>query len=171
MKKYLLLLFVVPVFAFTYADWVSIKIDDKVSVQFPVQPENKEMNGNAVWVSDVNKDSRCMVMLMDFTKFGMDAAQLEQEMAKEESFGQFRDGILGQIEGSKLIAEKKTKLQGYNTFEFDINMGKTDTAQLNRMYNKNIFIGSKMYSLSFYEKNNKPQTEERNKFFNSFKVN
>jgi len=170
MKKTLLLLFV-PLLAFATADWVSVKLDNRVSVHFPVKPEEKEMSGNDVWVADAGPNARCMAMVLDFEKFGMDSTMLAAEMGKEESFSQFKEGILGQIEGSSLISEKKTTVAGKMCFEYVIDMGKTDTAALNKMYNKNVFIGNKMYSLSFYEKDAKPQVESRNKFFNSFKVN
>jgi hypothetical protein len=157
-------------FAFTVADWVDVQLNKRVSVSFPVQPEEKEMGGNDVWIADANADSRCMAMILDFEKFGMDSAGLAAEMGKEASFAQFKDGILGQIEGATLISEKKTYTNGYMTFEYIIDMGKNDANALNKMYNKNIFVGSHMYSLSFYEKDNKPQAEARNKFFNSLKI-
>jgi hypothetical protein len=170
MKKTLLLLFV-PLLAFATIDWVIVKLDSRVSVSFPIKPEEKDMSGNPVWVADANKDSRCMVMVIDFQKFGMDSVALAAEMEKEEAFDQFKDGILGQIEGSSLISEKKTTVAGKTSFEYIIDMGKKDTAALNKMYNKNVFIGNKMYSLSFYEKEGKPQDALRDKFFASFKLN
>lgn len=170
MKKTLLLLFV-PLLAFATADWVNVKLDDRVSVNFPATPDEKEMSGNAVWVADAGPNARCMAMVLDFAKFGMDSVTLAAEMGKEVSFTEFKQGILGQIEGSTLISEKKTTVAGKMCFEYVIDMGKTDTAALNKMYNKNVFIGNKMYSLSFYEKDDKPQPEARNKFFNSFKLN
>lgn len=171
MRKKLLALLLLPALAFaTTFEWISVQLDERVNVSFPAKPEEKEMSGNAVWVADAGLNGRCMAMVLDFEKFGMDSAMLAGEMGKEESFAQFKEGILGQIEGSTLISEKKTTTAGKMTFEYVIDMGKTDTAALNKMYNKNIFIGNKMYSLSFYEKNNNPQPAARNQFFNSFKL-
>ena len=170
MRKLWSVLLLLPLLAFVTADWVNVQLNSRVSVSFPVKPDEKEMSGNAVWVADANADSRCMAMVLDFEKFGMDSAALAAEMGKETSFEQFKEGILGQIVGASLISEKKTTTNGYMTFEYVIDMGKTDTSALNLMYNKNIFIGSKMYSLSFYEKTLKRQPEARTKFFNSFKV-
>lgn len=161
-----------PFLAFVAADWITVKIDNRVTVSFPATPEEKEMSGNQVWVQDVDKDGRCMAMLLDFSKFGMDSATLASEMSKDASFDDFRQGILGQIEGSTLISEKKTKVQGKLCFEYVINMGKDGQADaLNIMYSKNIFVGNKMYTLSFYEKNNKPREADRTRFFNSFRLN
>jgi hypothetical protein len=91
-------------------------------------------------------------------------------MDKPEAFEQFKGGVVGQLAGASVISEKNTTINGRKVFEYLIDMGKKDSSALNRMYNRNIFIGAKMYTLSFFEKNEKPQAELRNKFFNSFKV-
>jgi len=170
MKKQLLLAFILPFFAFNSIESVRVELDDRVSVEFPETPEEKTMNGNQVWVSDVGSDARCMVMVLDFAKFGMDSAAVADEMSREESFRTFKDGILGEMEGATLISEQKTTTLGYTTFAYHIDMGKTDTEALNVMYNRNVFIGRKMYSLSFYEKPGKPNADKRNHFFKSFKA-
>jgi hypothetical protein len=170
MKKWIVLL-LLPVLAFTVSDWKTVKVDDRVSVDFPTEPEQKEMSGNAVWVADVETGSRCMVMVLDFEKFGLDSAKLSEEMQKPEALEDFRNGVLGQIQGATLISEKASTVLGHKAFDFVIDMGKEDTAVLNKMYNKNIFIGSKMYSMSFYEKDSHPEDALRAKFFGSFKLN
>jgi hypothetical protein len=170
MKKLLLLSFLLPLLSFSGFDWINVDIDDRFSVKFPSQPVEKEMQGNPVWVSDINDDSRCMLMVFDFGKLGMDSLAVSEEMSTTTSFAEFRDGVLGQIEGASIISEKKDKVGGYMCFEFVIDMGKEDDNSLNIMYNKNIFVGSKMYSLSFYEKNNNPQAQSRNVFFRSILI-
>lgn len=171
MKKSLFFLFLLPLAAFSVLDWSTVKLDGRVSIDFPEAPEQKEMSGNPVWVCDAEGGTRCMAMIVDFTKFGMDSAMVAQEMGKPESFSDFKNGVLGQIEGSSLISEKNTTVKGYRCFDYVIDMGKKDTAALNIMHNKNIFVGAKMYSFSYYEKNGKPVDAVKNKFFNSFKVN
>lgn len=171
MKKIFFALLALPFLAFVAADWVTVKLDEKVSLSFPAEPEKRDMQGNSVWVQDIDADARCMAMIVDFSKFGMDSAGLAAEMEKDASFADFRQGVLGQIENSKLISEKKSKIKGKTCFEYVINMGKeNDPAALNIMYSRNIFVGNKMYTLSFYEKNNKLREQDRNKFFNSFKL-
>lgn len=170
MKKLLLALFVLPFFAFVAADWVTVKLDNRAMLDFPSQPQEKEMGGNQVWIQDIDSNGRCMAMVLDFTSYGMDSAKLADEMSKDQAFADFRQGVLGQIEGSKLISEKKGTVEGKLYFEYKIDMGKTDVNALNVMYNRNIFAGTKMYSVSFYEKNNKPRDLERKKFFASFRL-
>jgi len=170
MKKQLLFWLILPLMAFASIDWVTVSIDKKVSIDFPVKPEQSEMSGNPVWTADVNSDSRCMAMIIDFKNFGMDSAQVAAEMGKPEAYEDFKNGVLGQMQGSSLISEKTTTTLGYKTFEFVINMGKKDTSSLNIMHNKNIFVGAKLYAMNFFEKNGKPQDQMRNQYFRSVKI-
>ncbi len=171
MKKLLAGLLVLPFFAFVAADWVAVKVDERVTVSFPATPEKKDISGNSVWVQDIDKGARCMVMIIDFSKFGMDSVALAAEMTREDAFAEFRQGVLGQIAGGTLISESKSTISGKIYFEYVVNMGKADQPDaLNVLYSRNIFVGSKMYTLSFYEKSNLLRPEERNKFFSSFKL-
>ena len=47
MRKHLLFLFFLPLLAFGFNDWVTVNIDEKVSVNFPSQPEEKDMGGKS----------------------------------------------------------------------------------------------------------------------------
>ena len=104
MKKLLLLSFLLPLLSFSGFDWINVDIDERFSVKFPSQPVEQEMQGNPVWISDLNDDSRCMLMVVDFSKMGMDSLALSEEMSRTASFAEFRDGVLGQIEGASLIS-------------------------------------------------------------------
>jgi hypothetical protein len=170
MKKQFLFWLILPLMAFASIEWVTVPIDEKVTMDFPAKPEQSEMSGNQVWMSDPNSDSRGMAMVIDFKNFGLDSAQLVAEMAKPGAYDDFKGGVLGQIEGASLVSEKNTTTLGYKTFEFVINMGKQDTSSLNIMHNRNIFVGAKMYTMNFFEKNGKPQDQMRNKYFGSLKI-
>lgn len=168
MKKIFAALLLIPVFAFGVAEWVTVKLDDRVTMSFPAQPEIKDMSGNPVWVQDIDKGARCMAMVLDFQKFGLDSAGLAAEMNREEAMEEFKQGVMGQIPGSTLISEKKGTIKGKTYFEYVINMGKTEPEALNIMYSRAIFVGSNMYTISFYEMTNKPRAEEREKYMSSF---
>jgi len=170
MKKQFLFWLILPLLAFTSFEWVTLSIDERVSVDFPMKPKQSESSGNPVWMADANSNSRCMAMIIDFKNFGMDSAQVAAEMSKPESYEDFKNGVLGQIEGSSIISEKITTTSGYKTFEYVINMGKKDTSSLNIMHNKNIFVGAKLYTMNFLEKNGKPQEQIRNQYFRSIKI-
>jgi len=161
---------ILPLMAFTSFEWVTFSLDERVSVDFPVKPEQKEVSGNITWVAEENSNSRCMAMVLDFKNFGVDSAQLAAEFSNPKFAEDFKEGVLGQLSGASTISEKITTTLGYKTLEYVFDMGKKDTSSLNMMYNKNIFVGSKMYTMSFFEKNGKPQDETRNKFFKSFKL-
>lgn len=171
MRKSWIALFLLPLLAFSIADWVSLKLDNRVSVSFPSNPEERDSGGNPIWIADAGGDARCMALLVDYKKYGLDSAALTAEMEKESALEEFKVSMMREIEGGKLISEKSTTTKGKLTFEFVVDMGKEDSNAYNIMYSKTIFIGAKMYSLSFYEKSNKPQVELRKKFFSSFAIN
>ena len=170
MRKTLIAFLFLPLFAFVAADWVTIKLDDRASIDFPSAAVPKDLNGNSMWLQDIGKDARCMVMIMDFSRMGVDSAALADEMSRPEAFEQFKEGVVGQMQGASILSEKNTAIHGHKVFEYLIDMGTKDTSALDRMYNQNYFIGAKMYSLSFFEKNSKPQAGLRNKFFTSFTI-
>jgi|SRR5215211_1793593 len=170
MKKHLLAFLFLPLLAFAFDDWISVQLDDRVSINFPSQPMMQESNGNKIWIKDVS-GGRCMAMVIDFAKFGMDSATLATEMNKPESFEQFKTTFLNQVQGAMLVSEKNSVHEGRRVFEFVITMGNSqDTSGINKTYNKNIFVANKMYSMSFYENDKKPQPELKKKFFNSIKI-
>ena len=170
MKKRFLFWLILPLMAFTGFDWVTVSIDERVSMDFPFKPEQTEMSGNAVWMVDANSDARCMAMVIDFKNFGMDSAQLAAEMSNAVFYEDFKKGVLGQINGATLVSERKTTTLGYKTFEYVIDGGKKDTSSLNIMHNRNVFVGAKLYTMNFFEKNGKPQDKTRNQFFGSIKI-
>lgn len=170
MKKGFWFLLMLPLLAFVSFDWVTVSLDNRVSVDFPVQPEQGDQSGNPTWVASVNSNGRCMTMIVDFKNFGMDSAQLATEMTNPQFSEDFKGGVLGQLPGASIISEKKNPTLGYKTLEYLIDMGKKDTSVFNIMYNKNIFVGSKMYTLTFFEKTGKPQDKARDQFFNSIKI-
>ena len=109
-------------------------------------------------------------MMIDFKNLGLDSAQLATEMQEPGFYDDFKKGVLGQIEGSSIISEKITATSGYRTFEYVIDGGKKDTSSWNIMYNKNIFVGAKLYTMNFFEKNGKPQDKVRDQYFRSIRI-
>ncbi|MGZ5285949.1 MAG: hypothetical protein ACXWV0_09630 [Flavisolibacter sp.] len=169
MKKLFLFAALLPLLSFTLVEWINLKIDDRMSIDFPSQPTEKEMSGNPIWVADVDNNSRVMVMTMDFKNLGMDSAMLSDELTKPGSFEGFGQGVLQQMPGAKLLAEDSTRTQGYLTFNYKIDMGK-DTNELNIMYCKSIFINTTMYAIYFYEKEGGATEATRKSYFNSIRI-
>lgn len=170
MTRRFLVFLLLPLFAFVTIDWVTIDLDNRFSINFPSKPDQKDLGGNPMWVQEIGTNARCMAIVIDFSNYGLDSAGLAAEMGRDEAMDQFKTGILGQIPGATVTAERITTTQGKKTFELEIDMGNKDTTQLNKMHSKSIIAGTKMYTVSFYEKKNLPQTEMKEKFFNSIKV-
>ncbi len=170
MKKLLFLAALLPLLSFTLAEWIDVKIDERFSISFPGQPAEKEMSGNPIWVADIDENSRVMVMTMDFQNLGLDSAALSEELTKEGAFEGFGQGIIGQIPGASIISQASTKVQGYLTFDYKIDMGKKDPNELNIMYCKSIFVNTKMYAVYYYEKESKVSEATREAYFNSIKI-
>lgn len=168
MKKHLLLFLLLPFLAFAAADWITVKLDEQVSIHFPEQPKVKDSNGNPLWAADVDSTARCVAMIIDFEKMGLDSATLYAELNKEGMFEQFRNGFMGKLEGATLVSEKQSTAEGRYVFDFTVDLEKK-LSGFNRLYNRNIFIGTKMYSLTFYEIKGKPRDAWRNKYFNSIR--
>jgi hypothetical protein len=170
MKK-IFVLFFLPLVAFTVvSDWKTVNIDSRVSIAFPNDPVVQDNGGNPTWQAIINDHTVCMAMIVDFEKFGLDSAGVATEMVKDEQFASFRDGMLGKMPGASVINEKKRIVSGRLTYDFIVDMGR-DANSINKMYNRNIFVGSKLYSLSFLEKESQPEKNLRETFFASFKVN
>lgn len=169
--KNLFVLFLLPLLSFNFlADWHSYKLDERASILFPITPTEEGAEGNKMWIANIDSTSRCMVMIMDFGKLGMDSAQVAEEFAQEDSYEIFKKDLMEGIGKGELIDGKVTTTHGYKTFEFVINI-RQDASIPNYMYNKNIFVGNKMYVLYFFELNKTAKNEHRDKFFQSFTLN
>lgn len=170
MTKYLVLLFLIPFASFIPIDWVTINFDDRVSVDFPAQPVIEDLNGNPYYENENAGEAKCIVMVTDFAKMGIDSATLSQSMSRTAALAEVRDGLLRDAKGSTLITEKRIKVGNKIAFEYYINTGVNKPGHYNRMYFRAIVFKDRFYSLYFYEDASKPKDEMRNRFFDSFKV-
>src|SRR5690349_18390944 len=118
MKKLLLLLMIVPFMAFVKSDWVTVKLDNNASVSFPAQPVERDMSGFPSWILDVNNNARCVVMAMDLKSIGVDSAQFANEINEDYGYEDFKNSMLDQLGDVTLLSEKRSKLNGFTTFEF-----------------------------------------------------
>lgn len=148
MKKnyYLLLLvMVLSVAGKAQTDWVSIKLDEKIAVKFPYEPEKKVANGSVSYVSKTKDSVTYGAVVLDYNVIAhLDSATLALIKDTQQFADQTKAGIVSQkknyIFGDITIGKWKT----FTTYS----MLGTNTTNKNKVSLKMILIGSKMYSLS-----------------------
>jgi hypothetical protein len=169
MKKLLFLTLPIICLAFIKADWITVKIDEKVSIDFPSAPDTMEANGTHIWSNMKEDGFKCMVVVLDFANFGLDSAGLAAQMEGESFFEDFKTSMLAQMKGASLLTEEVTKVKGWPAYKMVIDLGAT-TDKISKAYCTNMFVGQRLYSLFFYENPAKPEEIKKNKFFDSFRV-
>lgn len=171
-RKLLAILLILPLFAFMGADWVAQTLDNsKISIQFPQKPDRiVQSNGSVAW-KYINDVSICMVTVMDLNTLGMDSAAIQTMLNDPGSLQEFREGLVRELKGSKLIAETRSELSGFPSYDLtvDISASAAETDK-NIMYSRSVFVGTRLYTLYFHEKKGKLLETERKQFFNSFKA-
>lgn len=170
MRNFFLLVLPLACMAFCETGWITVNFDERASIDFPAEPEKTGANGVPIW-SSYGKDSsfKCIALCISYSNFGLDSARLAKELEGENFYKNFKTSMLGQIQNAKLLTEEVTKVKGRPAYKLTVDMG--EKGPFSRMYCTNVFVGEKMYSCSFYENDRKPQEANRNKFFESFKVN
>ncbi|RZL47353.1 MAG: hypothetical protein EOP00_12205 [Pedobacter sp.] len=167
--KSFLSLFLFSSIFFFQLTWKTIKIDEKVSISFPSKVEKMVMDNKPVWLSDVDSASKCMIMITDMKKMGVDAKTLTEMLKRKETFKSIKNGILAGSTGSVALKESITTFKNYPAYYIELDM-KGEPNEFNKTYIMNIFIGAKMYSMTFAETYQTKHVQQRNKFFESFRV-
>ena len=167
-KPFLLFLLTVSIF-FAQLTWKTFQIDDRVAVSFPSTVEKMTLDNKPVWVSEVDSASKCMIMITDMKKMGVDATTLAEMLKKKKTYQSIKSGMLAGSPGSVALKESITTFKNYPAYYLELDMnGEAD--EFNKTYIMNVFIGAKMYSMTFGEAYKTKHLEERSKFFGSFKV-
>jgi hypothetical protein len=170
MMKYLLAFLLLPFISFIPVDWITVKLDNRTSIDFPAQPVVQDLNGTPYFENENAGEGKCIVMVTDFGKMGMDSATLSESMSRTAALAELRDGLLRDASGSTLLTEKRMKVGNNIAFEYHINTGANKPGHYNRMYYRAIVFKDRLYSLYFYEDAGKPKGEMRKRFFDSFKM-
>ena len=147
-KTYYLLLFVLMLSAATtkaQTGWITKKLDEKISVKFPSEPEKTTKNGVDIYtvrakdsigysanVIDYNVivhlDSAALAPVKDTQQF---ADQMKMGIASKKTNYTFGDIVIG-------------KWNTYTTY----NLSASDKVNKNTLLMRMVLIGSKMYSVS-----------------------
>jgi hypothetical protein len=166
MKKILLLLFTTILavnLVHAQSDWINYKIDNKLSVKVPVQPN--DMQGSQI---ATDKDNLVYVItVVDFVKVaGIDSATLAPMAPTQEFANSIKTGMLGQMPGFTLGDITIGKWHGLNCYHVE---GENVERKV-KTYSFMVIVGSQFYSLSTivpYDKSNKPKDD----FFDSLVLN
>jgi hypothetical protein len=146
-KTYYLILFVLMFAASAkgQTDWVTKKLDEKLSVKFPAEPQVVTRNGIDSYVAKGNDSVKYSTTILDYqVVLHLDSAALAP----------FKDTQVFADQLGKGIASKKTnytfggvtmgKWNSYTTYSMSASENTTKSTLLMRM----ILIGSKMYTLA-----------------------
>lgn len=167
--KNLILLFLLPLLSFAVIeDAKTVALDEQAVIDFPVEPRYDEHSGNKVWMGDIDSTSKCTAMVLNFEEKGWDSVQIEAELGNPEAFEIFKQGLLDRMEGATIIEENEIKEGEVAHFDFVLEITEAGGTEY-YLYNKNYFVGNKMYTLNFYQAERK-EDEVAKRFFESFKV-
>lgn len=166
MKKIFFFLIAITVINTVHAqnEWVSYKIDNKLSVKVPSQP----MITDDYSVMAQSKDSLfCVISVIDLKKIaGIDSAALAS-LAPTSSFSNhIKSGMLGKMQGFTLGDFKISKWKGYYCY----NVEGSDAAKKQKINTFMVIIGTNIYSLSAMMYEGK-STKGKDDFFNSLALN
>jgi len=120
--------------------WVKKKLDEKVSVNFPGEPEAKGPSFKLKDKDGVSYEAR----VIDFSLFGVDSAMMAAEVENGDFADQVKEGILQQspeLEIAKFETGYWNKYPAFN-FEGDIK------SKGQKKFGTCIIIGAKMYGLN-----------------------
>ncbi|RZL38915.1 MAG: hypothetical protein EOO96_01885 [Pedobacter sp.] len=141
----IILLFLLPVSLLLNVEWERVAIDKKVSVLLPKPIEKLNVDGKDAWYGEIDSAGKCMVMITDMGKMGMDSKTLAEELKRKEFYGKLKNGLALGSNGKPRNGQITT-FKGYHAYKIDITMeeeeGTFDTKLLN------FFIGAKMYTFS-----------------------
>lgn len=146
-KKYCLLLFVflLSITVKAQTSWLTVKLDNKMAVNFPVEPEKKIGNGTVNFTSKTADSVIHIVGVMDYKIIAnIDSAGLAPLKDTQTFADQIRAGVISQRKnynfGNITIGKWKT----FTTYT----MAGTKSTDKSRVSMKMILIGSKMYGFT-----------------------
>jgi hypothetical protein len=169
MKKYFILL-LLPLLAFGAFEWVSVKIDERVSIDFPSSPMQSEVSGNQTWIIDLDSNSRCMAMIVDLGKMGLDSASFTPLLDQDDFYEQYKTSTINSIGSINFVEGKRLRVLGRPAYDMVLEKEAPDLKfNYKRVYIRSVFLGMKLYAFSFFQK--KPADDQRQKFFESLRIN
>ena len=167
MKKILLsfcFLAILLNFALAQSDWISYKIDDKLSVKVPSPPTEADEYS----VIATGEDSLvCVITKIDMQKVsGLDSAALAGIAPTDDFLNIIKTGMQEKMQGYRMGDVKIGKWNNYYCYHIDGSNATTKVKSFTFM----IIIGNYLYSISAVIPEDK-STQPRDDFFSSLKLN
>ncbi|MBX2931102.1 MAG: hypothetical protein KF781_04020 [Chitinophagaceae bacterium] len=137
---FLLCTFVFALNANAQTDWVTIKLDNRISIKFPKEPApiDESMMGYKFMHDD---GTLLTASLTDLEKMGLDSASLAGMIETEEFLEQFKIGFSSQTPGTEIIQSNVVKWHNYVMYDI---IGE-DKEKGEKSFYKCLFMGSKMF--------------------------
>ena len=170
MIKTLIAFLLVPFLTVATFEWVKVKIDDRVSITFPSQPETKDLNGLPGWISVPDSNSMFMITIVDMKKFGLDSATLTPLLNQPEFYQQYRTSAQAKFGEATLVYDTSFLWNGLHVHEFRVKKAGTDANfPYQNITIRSVFIGAKIYAVSVLQK--EITEADQKKFFESLQLN
>lgn len=147
-------------------DWITKKLDEKLSVKFPSEPEKSTKNGAETYIVKTKDSVKYAAVLLDLNASGkLDSATLAKVKDNQQFANQLLNGIASQKPNYTFDDVKIGNWKSYTSYDFS-GLDKETKAQLTV---KLILIGTKIYSFScLLPKESPTQTNEL--FFGSIEL-
>ncbi|MBB2145306.1 hypothetical protein GM921_07420 [Pedobacter sp. LMG 31464] len=167
--KLILFLLLAPVlFVSTFA-WELVKLDENVSISFPSKPEKTIFEGKHVWIATVDSTAQCMAMITDLKKLGADVNTLTEQLKRKETYQILKSGMLRGSPGAVVLSESITTFKGKPAYRIKLDL-KGEKEDYNIAHILTVYINAKMYTITFMETYQSSHEADKNKFWNSLKL-
>jgi len=167
--KLLLFLLFSPALFSSILPWEQVKLDENASISFPSKPDKTIFEGKQVWIASVDSTAQCMAMITDLKKMGLDANTLAERLKRKETYQTIKGGMLRGSPGAIALSESITTFKGKPAYILKLDL-KGEKEDFNIAYILTVYVNVKMYTFTFMEKYQNPHEADKNKFWNSLKL-
>ncbi len=172
MRSTLLLLTLIGSSLFSYAQ-NTIKLDNRATVVFPGKTGEMQGATGPITYSTLDKDSKItgMATVIDASQFGVDSAMIAANYNNATFVDLILQGLLGQYPGVEVVSRKKIAKGKQMGYELDLQKDKPDeTVPYKNLYAQIFFAGANVYALTVLTMEGVDATADKEKFFNSLKI-
>lgn len=171
MKKLLLSIVLMVSIVVVNAQSIAQKLSEKVTVQFPIKPQEKSMNGATIfYAADKDTTKGFGALVLDLS--GMGLAGDPVEMMGDSFWDQLKAGMSGQMAGASISKDQITKFKEKNSLyiEIDGTNSADETLKGKKAFGYIFFIGPVLHQILFYSTNPSAKAADGQAFFDSVEI-